>query len=207
MKCGIFCGRGSFCAKRTSATSIVAACSRSFRLMRSRTQFAPQAQVRSLTSRTHPRKPAGCLGKRAFPKEYFHSKPFSSEGSCEGVQRATAKPSGINRRNLLQVVRAFASVLCATQGGLNGSKTLAPLNPFGTQLLETFQVENSLFLFFKREPLHPKGCGEGVQRATAKPSGINRRNLLQVVRAFASVLCATQGGFPIAPLNPFGAQL
>ncbi len=50
-----------------------------------------------------------------------------------------------------------------------GGFPVAPFNPFGTHLLESLEGGNSLFLFsFKTKPLHPKGCGEGVQGGDRK---------------------------------------
>ena len=66
-----------------SATSIVASYACSFRLMRSRTQFAPLARVRSLTSRALPEKQ---LGKIVLREAAFEAK---------APPAPTRKPAGL----------------------------------------------------------------------------------------------------------------
>ncbi len=92
----------------------------------------------------------------------------------------------------------------ATSKGLSDR----PLEPFGAHLLDTLQVDYYFYLFLLFF-LHNKTTfirreSEGVQGATAKPSGLNKINALQGSRTFATIVCVTQGGFPIAPFNPFG---
>ncbi len=150
-------------------------------------------------SRTHP-KTSWDEEKHSF---IFHLKSTPSEGSarrgaggdrkapckpsckdcrcyadCEGVQRATAKPSGRSITILLQVVRAFATLLVSISRGLDRR----PLDPFGAQLVKPLLDINSLFLLFSffhkentpSEKTNPKvvfggGCGRGAFASKAAP--------------------------------------
>ncbi len=85
----------------------------------------------------------------------------------KGLDRRSAKPPAEPLSELMQGFGFLAkNKVLLIPKGLSGR----PLEPFGTQLLDSLQDENSLSLFpekfnsFRREP-------EGVQRAIGKPSG------------------------------------
>ncbi len=129
-----------------SATSIVAAYSRSFRLMRSRTQFAPLAQVRSLTS--------GLLRGSLYKQQ------FSPVRHCRGLCGRPLHPFAAPLRmelNFSEKNKLFSSRRVSKSWAPKGSKG-RPESP-----LEYTQTE-SMVNPSSRVP-------EGFQGAIGKPLG------------------------------------